>query len=84
MLNTIDLSSYLSGASSPEQDRAVAQAFVDAASQVGFAYVTGWESVVPAELVQEVFEYVSWANGRLSSFRGDSRFEVNNGERERG
>ncbi|BGP00319.1 Oxidoreductase, 2OG-Fe(II) oxygenase family [Rhodotorula toruloides ATCC 204091] len=57
MLNTIDLSSNLSGASSPEQDRVVAQAFVDAASQVGFAYVTGWESVVPAELVQEVFEY---------------------------
>lgn len=74
MLNTIDLSSYLSGASTPEQDRAVAQAFVNAASQVGFAYVTGWESVVPAELVQEVFEYVSRA--AFLSPRDDSRLAV--------
>ncbi|BGP17068.1 hypothetical protein JCM10213_000294 [Rhodosporidiobolus nylandii] len=56
-LNTVDLRSFLSGDSTPEQDRATAQAFVDNAAKVGFFYVTGWESVVPKDLVEEVFEY---------------------------
>ncbi|GAA5824500.1 hypothetical protein JCM11251_000449 [Rhodosporidiobolus azoricus] len=55
-LNTVDLSKFLAGASLEEQ-KAVAEAFVRNAAEVGFFYVTGWESVVPSELVDEVFEY---------------------------
>ncbi|GAA5906971.1 hypothetical protein JCM6882_000015 [Rhodosporidiobolus microsporus] len=55
-LNTVDLSAFLAGAPVEEQ-KAVAQAFVDNAARVGFFYVTGWESVVPKELVAEVFEF---------------------------
>ncbi|CEQ42018.1 SPOSA6832_03789 [Sporobolomyces salmonicolor] len=56
-LNTVDLSLYLSGRSTPAQDRATAQAFVENAETVGFFYVRGWERVVPKALVESVFEY---------------------------
>ncbi|GAA5932037.1 hypothetical protein JCM1841_003602 [Sporobolomyces salmonicolor] len=56
-LNTVDLSLYLSGRSTPAQDRATAQAFVENVETVGFFYVRGWERVVPKALVESVFEY---------------------------
>lgn len=58
-LNTIDLCSYLSGTSTPEQDQAVAAELRAAYSSIGFAYLKGWESAVPSELVARVFELVS-------------------------
>ncbi|BGP40926.1 hypothetical protein JCM10450v2_004930 [Rhodotorula kratochvilovae] len=56
-LNTLDISRFLSGASTPGEDRALADAFVKLAGEVGFFYVTGYEALVPQELVDEVFAY---------------------------
>ncbi|GAA5964892.1 hypothetical protein JCM21900_002423 [Sporobolomyces salmonicolor] len=56
-LNTVDLSLYLSGRSTPAHDRATAPAFVENAETVGVFYVRGWERVVPKALVESVFEY---------------------------
>jgi isopenicillin N synthase-like dioxygenase len=57
-LNTVDLSAYLSSSASPDEARALAEAFVQNARDVGFFYVTGYESVVSKELVDEVFSFV--------------------------
>jgi len=57
-LNTLDISRFLSGQSTPEQDRALAAAFIHLAKDVGFFYVEGYEPLVPQELVDEVFQYV--------------------------
>ncbi|GAA5924356.1 hypothetical protein JCM3775_005667 [Rhodotorula graminis] len=56
-LNTLDISRFLTGQSTPTQDRALAAAFVQLAKEVGFFYVEGYESVVPQELVDEVFHH---------------------------
>ncbi|GAA5852979.1 hypothetical protein JCM8547_004755 [Rhodosporidiobolus lusitaniae] len=56
-LNTVDFSSYFSGKATSDETLALAQSIVDNAREVGFFYVTGWEPVVPKELVAEVFAY---------------------------
>ncbi|GAA5988212.1 hypothetical protein JCM10908_002114 [Rhodotorula pacifica] len=56
-LNTFDMSAFLAGTASPDEEKQLAQAFVETASTVGFFYVTGWQSLIPQELVDEVFSY---------------------------
>ncbi|GAA6055794.1 hypothetical protein JCM3770_004804 [Rhodotorula araucariae] len=56
-LNTLDLSRFLSGASTAAEDRALADSFVKYASEVGFFYCMGYEAIVPQELVDEAFAY---------------------------
>lgn len=58
-LNTIDLASFLSGKNTAEEDLAVAAELRAAFSTIGFAYLKGWEALVPAELVNRVFRFVS-------------------------
>ncbi|GAA5898365.1 isopenicillin N synthase family dioxygenase [Sporobolomyces salmoneus] len=57
LLNTIDISQYLSGSATPEQARELAQNLVRESARVGFFYVKGWEKLVPKDLVAEVFDY---------------------------
>lgn len=57
-LNTIDLGAFLQGKISPSEEQELAKSFVDLSSRWGFFYVRGYESVVPKELVDKVFEYV--------------------------
>jgi len=59
LLNTIDISSYLTGTASSSQSKELALKLVEESTRVGFFYVKGWESIVPFSLVQKVFEYVS-------------------------
>ncbi|GAA6034566.1 hypothetical protein JCM8097_005400 [Rhodosporidiobolus ruineniae] len=56
-LNTVDLSAYLTGTASEDEVRKVAHDLVENAKTVGFFYCIGWESVVPKDLVEEVFAY---------------------------
>lgn len=57
-LNTLDISRFLANQSTPSEDRQLAASFVQLAKDVGFFYVSGSESLVPQELVDEVFAYV--------------------------
>ncbi|GAA5978491.1 hypothetical protein JCM5350_003120 [Sporobolomyces pararoseus] len=57
LLNTIDISDYLSNSDNAERAQELAQQIVRESERVGFFYVKGWEKVVPKELVQQVFEY---------------------------
>ncbi|GAA5929269.1 isopenicillin N synthase family dioxygenase [Sporobolomyces koalae] len=57
LLNTIDIADYLTGDASPDQARHLARKLVHECERVGFFYVKGWESLVPRELVQQVFDY---------------------------
>lgn len=59
LLNTIDISHYLSGKATPKEARELAQKLVQESERVGFFYVKGWEQIVPKHLVDQVFEYVS-------------------------
>ncbi|GAA5872987.1 hypothetical protein JCM16303_006905 [Sporobolomyces ruberrimus] len=57
LLNTIDISHYLSGKATPKEARELAQKLVQESERVGFFYVKGWEQIVPKHLVDQVFEY---------------------------
>lgn len=57
-LNTIDLTAFLEGKISPAEEQELARSFVDLSSRWGFFYVRGYESVVPKDLVDKVFQYV--------------------------
>ncbi|GJN91265.1 hypothetical protein Rhopal_004284-T1 [Rhodotorula paludigena] len=56
-LNTVDISSFLAGECTPEQERTLANEFVELARTIGFFYVSGYEQLVPQDLVDEVFRY---------------------------
>ncbi|ORY89691.1 oxidoreductase [Leucosporidium creatinivorum] len=56
-LNTIDLTAFLEGKISPAEEQELARSFVDLSSRWGFFYVRGYESVVPKDLVDKVFQY---------------------------
>ncbi|GAA5947646.1 hypothetical protein JCM3765_001017 [Sporobolomyces pararoseus] len=57
LLNTIDISDYLSDSTNAERAQELAQKIVQESERVGFFYVKGWEEIVPKELVQQVFRY---------------------------
>lgn len=59
LLNTIDISSYLTGTASPIEAKELALKLVQESERVGFFYVKGWESIVSKDLVERVFDYVS-------------------------
>ncbi|KAK0467312.1 oxidoreductase [Desarmillaria tabescens] len=56
-LLTIDLSDYLSGTNTLEQDKDLAAELRNAYETIGFAYITGWQCLVAPELIKKVFQY---------------------------
>lgn len=57
-LNTIDLQPFLEGSISSAEQQALANSFKELSATWGFFYVKGYESMVPKELVDRVFDYV--------------------------
>ncbi|GAA5844650.1 hypothetical protein JCM5353_001331 [Sporobolomyces roseus] len=57
LLNTIDISSYLTGTASTTEAKELALKLVQESERVGFFYVKGWESIVSKDLVERVFDY---------------------------
>lgn len=59
-LNTIDLQPFLEGSISSAEQQALANSFKELSATWGFFYVKGYESMVPKELVDRVFDYVGF------------------------
>lgn len=51
-LKTVDLTNFLQGSS----DEQSARAFLRATQEDGFAYIRGYQSIVPQDLVDQVFQ----------------------------
>lgn len=56
-INTVDLSAFLSPSPSPTADKEAAAALLEAYTVWGFVYVSGFEALVPTELVDRAFKY---------------------------
>ncbi|KAI5479561.1 oxidoreductase,Oxoglutarate/iron-dependent oxygenase family [Pseudohyphozyma bogoriensis] len=54
---TIDLSAYLTGSLSSSEELELAEKWREACKSVGFAYIRGWESVMPADVIARAFDF---------------------------